>query len=211
MSEVLYIIGSGGFAKEVACLARQCSWEVGAFIDTSDNAGRIIMGIPVLPMEFLVVEDPLAMPRNVVVAIGNPEIRRKIIMQELLPPVRVKHITLIHPSVIMSESVMVGEGSVICAGTVLTCDINIGPFSHLNLHTTIGHDVKTGAFFTTAPGVHISGNVTMGEAVYFGTNAATVEKVIIGDDVVVGAVACVTKDLLNPGTYVGVPAKMLLK
>lgn len=111
----------------------------------------------------------------------------------------------------MDPNVIVGYGSVICPNCILTCDIQLGMFSQLNLGTTIGHDTVTGDFFTTAPGVHISGKVTAGKCVYFGTNASTVEDISIHDDVIIGAGACVSKDIIESGIYVGVPAKKMEK
>jgi UDP-3-O-[3-hydroxymyristoyl] glucosamine N-acyltransferase len=111
----------------------------------------------------------------------------------------------------MSNSVSIGRGSIICANCILTCDIDLGDFAQLNLATTIGHDTKAGAFFTTAPGVHISGKVLAGERVYFGTNASAIEDLSICNDVVVGAGACVAKNITEPGIYVGIPAKKLEK
>ena len=49
---------------------------------------------------------------------------------------------------------------------------------------------------------------TIGDRVSIGTNA-TIMPVSICDDVVIGAGAVVTKDIPDPGTYVGNPARLL--
>ena len=59
----------------------------------------------------------------------------------------------------MSDDIAIGYGSVVCANCILTCDIRLGIFHQLNLSTTIGHDTMVGDYFTTAPGVHVSGKV----------------------------------------------------
>jgi acetyltransferase-like isoleucine patch superfamily enzyme len=48
----------------------------------------------------------------------------------------------------------------------------------------------------------------LGDRVSVGTNA-TVMPVTVCDDVVIGAGAVVTKDITEPGTYVGNPARRL--
>jgi len=53
---------------------------------------------------------------------------------------------------------------------------------------------------------HISGNVTINEKVYIGTGTVVLEKINICSNVTIGAGAVVTKDITEPGTYVGVPA-----
>jgi len=205
MSKKLCIYGAGGFAKEVYWLALQCGCEVDAFIDL--YAGGYFYGTKVESEDYFDPSRHLA-----VVAVGSPKLRKKIVDQ-----IRVRHgegvfKTLVSPSAnLMDPSIIVGYGSVICANCILTCDITLGPWSQLNLATTIGHDVQTGAFFTTAPGVHISGKVTANDLVYFGTNSSTVEDITICENVTIGAAACVAKDIVEGGTYVGVPAKKLEK
>lgn len=205
MSKEICIFGAGGFAKEVYWLALQCSCKVDAFIDL--NAGGHFCGIKIENEDYFDPSRHLA-----VVAVGNPKLRKKIVDQIIIRHGEGVFKTLVSPSTnIMDPSIVVGYGSVICANCILTCDITLGPWSQLNLATTIGHDVKTGAFFTTAPGVHISGKVTAGDRVYLGTNASTVEEISICDDATIGAAACVSKDILEGGIYVGVPARKLEK
>jgi sugar O-acyltransferase (sialic acid O-acetyltransferase NeuD family) len=203
--KTLCIYGSGGFAKEVYWLAQQCGQVVEAFIDI--HAGGYCCDKKIEDEDYFDPEKHLA-----VVAIGSSQLRKKVVNQIISRHGPHVFKTLVAPSAnLMAPNIVVGYGSVICANCILTCDIILGPWSQLNLATTIGHDTKTGAFFTTAPGVHVSGKVTAGDAVYLGTNASVIEEVNICDDVVVGASACVSKDIIESGTYVGVPAKKLEK
>lgn len=201
------IFGAGGFAKEVYWLALQCGREVCAFIDTQAG-GYCCDSVKIENENYF---NPAI--HEAVVAVGNPKVRKKIVDQILFRyPNSARFATLISPRAnLMSDSISIGRGSVICANCIITCDVILGEWSQLNLATTIGHDTSTGAFFTTAPGVHISGKVKAGERVYLGTNASTVEDITICDDVTIGAAACVSKDILESGTYVGVPAKKLEK
>jgi UDP-3-O-[3-hydroxymyristoyl] glucosamine N-acyltransferase len=73
------------------------------------------------------------------------------------------------------------------------------------------HDVRAGDFFTTAPGVRINGKVQIGDLVYFGSNSVTKEEISIGNQITIGAGACVVNDILESGIYVGVPARKLEK
>src|SRR5262249_16640349 len=62
-----------------------------------------------------------------------------------------------------------------------------------------------------APGVHVSGWVTIGARAYVGTGATIINghrgaPLTIGDDAVIGAGACVTKSVEAGTTVVGVPA-----
>lgn len=192
------IIGAGGFGREVY-------WSL-----TEEDRKRSFFFVDDKYCNF---SDTLPLSKfnpaeyQVIVAIGNPKDRKKII--ERLPE-ETRFFTHIHKSVvIMDKNVVIGEGSIICAGTVITTNVKIGKHAHLNLHSTIGHDTVIGNFFTTAPGAKISGNCNIGDCVYFGTNASVKEKINICDNVTVGLNAGVTKSIEMSGTYVGTPAKLM--
>jgi acetyltransferase-like isoleucine patch superfamily enzyme len=60
--------------------------------------------------------------------------------------------------------------------------------------------------------VKVSGRVRIGARAYIGTNASIINvdadaPLVIGDDAVVGAAACVTRNVAPGTTVVGVPAK----
>jgi len=194
----LCIFGAGGSGREVYYLARDCSYYDITFIDLYEGE---LYGRPIkLESAFDPDRD------HAVVAIGNPELRRKIAEKLRDEKPNTLFTKLIHPTV-LRDDVKIGHGAVISANCVLTCEIEIGNFCQLNIATTISHEVKAGDYLTTAPGVHITGNNTIGHNVFFGSNVSTRDKVTICDDVKIGAGACVVGDITEPGTYIGVPAK----
>lgn len=198
------IIGAGGFAREVYhSLSKEDKESCVFFVD----AQYLKDSKDLCPCEVMdiVTFDPNKY--EVVVAIANPKIREKMV--DSLPK-ETKFYTHIHKSaIILGNDVFIGDGSIICAGCILTTNIYLGNHSHLNLGTTIGHDCNIGSFFTTAPGVMISGNNLIGRRVYFGTMAMTKEKLTLGDDIVLGMNAGVTKSIYESGTYIGTPAKKM--
>jgi sugar O-acyltransferase (sialic acid O-acetyltransferase NeuD family) len=107
------------------------------------------------------------------------------------------------------QTINIGKGTIICSGTILTCNIEIGNISHINLNSTIGHDVKIGNFFTCSPGVNISGNCEIGNNVFIGSNSVLKEGIHIGNNVTIGMGSVVTKNLPESGTYVGNPCKKI--
>ncbi len=48
---------------------------------------------------------------------------------------------VIDPDVKISNRVQIGEGTIICAGNIITVDIEIGRNNIINLDCTVGHDV----------------------------------------------------------------------
>jgi len=205
------IFGAGGFGREtLCCLIDRISplnlkiEDVACFmVDDEFYRESKILGLDVIPFSDF---DPALF--NVVVAIGEPSLR-KFAVESL--PQTTTYTTIIHPSAVISEWVEIGEGSIITAGTILTCNIKIGKHAHINLHTTIGHDCVIGDFFTAAPAANISGKCKFGNCVYFGTNSAIREGVMVTDNVTIGMGGIVVKNIAEEGVYIGNPLKKLEK
>ena len=100
----------------------------------------------------------------------------------------------------------------ICAGSHISPNVVLGRHVQINRSCDVSHDVVMGDYATLAPGVKVSGRVRIGARAYIGTNASIIngesdKPLVIGDDAVVGAAACVTRDVSPGSTVVGVPAK----
>jgi sugar O-acyltransferase (sialic acid O-acetyltransferase NeuD family) len=205
------IFGAGGFGREVLCClidiianANLKIEEVACFLVNDEYfKENKIMGIDVIPLSSFNPD-----LYTVVVAIGDPASRKRVVNSL---PKTTAYKTIIHPSAVISKWVDIGEGSIITAGTILTCNIKIGKHAHLNLHTTIGHDCVIGDFFTTAPAVNISGNCHFGNNVYLGTNSSVRDGIRISDNITIGMGGVVVKHLSDEGTYIGNPVKKIEK
>jgi sugar O-acyltransferase (sialic acid O-acetyltransferase NeuD family) len=213
----ILIYGAGGFAREVAWLAESCSTSdapisvVGFIDDNPTHHGQHINDLPVYDLQTAYQRFPSA---AVVGGIGAPRTRQ--LVMERAADIGFATTTLIHPRTEMSRWIDICAGTVICAGNILTTNIHLGLHVQINLDCTIGHDVILGDYATLAPGVHVSGCVHVGKRVYIGTGAVIIngtaeEPLIIEDDAVVGAAACVTKPVSAGTTVVGIPAKPLTK
>ena len=143
---------------------------------------------------------------DVVIAIGCARVKR-IIAEKLGSYSKVHFATLIDPSVILSDRVKIGEGSIICAGTILTVDIIIGRHVIINLDCTVGHDDVIRDYVTVYPSVNISGNVTVGNESELGTGAQIIQGKTIGQQSIIGAGSVVIRDIPDKCTAVGNPAK----
>jgi len=210
----LLIYGAGGFGREVASWAGRAQWQgrgfhpVG-FIDDSATPDQQLNGLPVVTLESAATHHHGA---GVIAAVGDPKLRERLIARALAaglvaPP------PLIHPNVEYDhEYVEFAEGAVVCAGNILTVNIQVQAHAQINLDCTIGHDAVIGAYSTLSPGVHISGYVTIEPYTFLGTGAVTVNgvagrPVMLGTGCVVGAGAVVTKDVPAGVTVTGVPAR----
>lgn len=206
----LYIIGAGGFGREVAWLVERINdvtpiWNLKGFIDdneslwgTEEGKHKVLGGCEYLKSLGEVYA---------VCAIGNARVRKSVVAK--LSDSEVRFATLIDPSVIMSKRVEVGKGVIICAGTIATVDIKIGNHVIINLDCTIGHDDVIEDFVTIYPSVNISGMVKVGECTELGTGAQIIQGKKITANTIIGAGTVVVKDCVESGVYVGIPAKKI--
>lgn len=211
-----FIFGASGHAKEMLWTIRKINEtskekiNVYKFVVADDDSlcNNSLDSIDIIS-ETEYINNYTNQIHNCVLAIGCSKIRRnvfnKISSKKTLFP------TLIHPSVLYDEStVKIGKGVYIGANVTLTTNIRIEAFVHINIASTISHDVNIGSFSTISPGVHIAGNVSLGRNVFLGMNAVIIEKISICENVIIGASTLVTKTINNSGTYIGIPAKIMI-
>ena len=173
------LIGNGGHAREV----------------------QVQMGIEL----FRFVSDP---EKYVVMITVSNSKDREDILKKL--PIDTQYFTFIHPTAqLMSEDITIGEGSFIGANSIITCNVKIGKHAILNRGVHIGHDCRVGDYFSAMPGSIVSGNVTLGNKVYLGTNSCIREKISICDDVTIGLSTGIVKDIKESGVYAGYPIKKI--
>lgn len=202
------IVGAGGFGREVKMLIDQINqvknqFEIIGFYDDRTYSSSI-NGVPYLGSvkDLDVVDFPL----SVAVSIAEPRTKRKIVESITNPLIDFPN--LIHPSVVIGEDdVRLGTGNIICAGVIITVNIEIGNFVILNLGCTVGHDTIVSDYSSFMPGVNISGEVVIEEGVYGGTGCKIINQLTVGTYTVIGAGAVVSKTLPPKCTAVGIPAK----
>jgi sugar O-acyltransferase (sialic acid O-acetyltransferase NeuD family) len=205
----IIIIGAGGFGREVKCLIDDINnfdngiyYNILGFVDDNIECNTKIHEYNVLgniDYIFSLKEKP-----SLVFGIGNPKTKEKIFKKLVefdFPIIK-------HPSISLEgKNIEIGKGSIICQGSILTCDIVISEFVTINLSCTIGHDAIIKNFTSIMPAVNISGEVIIENGVFIGTGAKIINQIIIGSNSIVGAGAIVSKSLPSNCTAVGIPAK----
>ena len=214
MSAEWIVIGGGGHGREVAAIIQDFLLKPGdrllGFLD--DNPYRVgtqLAGLPILgPGEWLA---SFGGPLKVALGLGASKAREAMVQRIRSFNVDVQFPLIQHPDALIGPRVTIGEGVLIQAGCVLTCDVEVGPFAVLNVGVSLSHDAKVGPFATLAPGSRLAGGATVGFCAEVGMGTHVIQLRHIGDQTQTGALAAVVRDLPDGITAVGVPARALQK
>jgi sugar O-acyltransferase (sialic acid O-acetyltransferase NeuD family) len=208
----IYILGSGGLAKEVCFLLqdlnrKEAHYLIKGFVDVTGGQIRKVGG-----EEFQVYEEQEVLDKtessavHFAIGVGNPALIETLVKRfsKFVFP------NLIHPGAVGDWSeIQMGQGNIITAGCVLTTNIQFGNFNFINLNCTIGHDTKINSFNVVNPGVNISGGVEIADGCLIGTGGTILQYCKIGHHSILGAGGVLTKDLPPKSLAVGVPAKVI--
>lgn len=191
----LVIIGAGGHGKVIADIAILNGYKDIVFLD--DNKRLVeCAGFPVIGS----ISEAKGIIGDKIIAIGNSEIRERIQRD-------IETVTLIHPNSVIGNSVKIGAGTVVAAGTIINPDAEIGKGCIINTAASVDHDCIVEDYVHVAVGAHLCGTVHIGKRTWIGAGAVISNNVNICENCIIGAGAVVVKDIVDQGTYIGVPAK----
>jgi sugar O-acyltransferase (sialic acid O-acetyltransferase NeuD family) len=205
--DTLYIFGAGGSGREISWLARTI-WPDTRQIFLVDDLKYVRPSVNGIPVRLL-GDTAINKDARFVVALGDPAARERAVA--LCMASGVSAVSLVHPRAEISSWVELGEGSVVCAGAVITTNVKVGAHVHINVGCTVSHDTFLDDFTTLSPGVHIAGHVRVGKRAFFGIGATVIngrleEPLSIGNDALIAAGACVIDTVPASAMVAGVPA-----
>ena len=143
------------------------------------------------------------------VSIGAYEHRKRI--QEKIEAAGGIVTVLLHKDSVISDTVTFEAGTVVMPGAVVNAGTKIGKGVIVNTSSSIDHDCMVGDWSHIAVGTHICGTVHIGYGCWIGAGAVVINNVSICDETVIGAGAVVIHDVEKNGTYIGIPAKKIIK
>ena len=201
MSKTVVILGAGGHAKVIADIVLKSGDTLLGFLD--DRAvGKVYGEYAVLGTIADCVK--YADEACFIIGIGNNAIRRRIAEQYALD-----WYTAIHPSAQLALGATVGEGTAVMANAVINSDTTIGKHAIINTAAVVEHDNSVGDFVHVSPHATLCGVVTVGDNTQIGAGATVIHVTNVCADCMIGAGAVVAKDIMEAGTYVGVPARKI--
>jgi sugar O-acyltransferase (sialic acid O-acetyltransferase NeuD family) len=208
----LFIIGAGGFGREVFSIIQALEGSGGirhpfGFVDDAPSAADLDR-VKALGSEVVGSVDDLTKrtePFSAVLAVGLPAAREAIASRLGHSPVTFP--VLVHPDTTIGCDVRLAEGAVVAAGSRLSTNIRVGRHVHIDQNAVVGHDCDLADFSRLNPQACVSGAVTIGRRALIGANATVLQGLDVGDDAIVGAGAVVTRPVSAATTVKGVPAR----
>lgn len=202
----IIVLGAGGHAKVVIDIIRNINSHLRQdeiyTLDDAYKRGEVIYGCLNLGR----IDECINYNYNTkfIIGIGDNELRKRIAEQYNLP-----YLTLVHSSAVISDSAVIGEGTVIMAGAIINSECKIGKHCIVNTGATIDHEDQIDNYVHISPGAHLGGRVKVGERSWLGIGCCIKNNINIAPDCVIGAGGVVINDLKEPGKYVGVPVRKM--
>ncbi|MDR1042358.1 MAG: acetyltransferase [Clostridiales Family XIII bacterium] len=212
----LYIIGAGGFGREVADTVREVNkasasgpvYRVAGFIDDDESRwGKAVNGIDVKGgVEYLRGlanggDKPCA-----VITIAAPRIKESIASRL---DGFVEWVNIIHPLAFLTNTATLGIGNIVQHFASINTDARLGDHCIVNCNSVIGHDVVLEDYVSVMPQNGIMGFCELKKRSYIGVGAVMIQNVVIGEDATVGAGTVVIRDVPPGATVVGNPARQI--
>lgn len=192
----MYLYGASGHGKVIKEILESNGKKVDGFIDDNPDIDELL-GLPVRHSADEVDE--------MIVSIGDNAMRKRVVDR-----LRCKFAkAFVHAKAVVSQTVTMGEGSVVMPGAVVNAGTVIGKHSVINTCASVDHECQIGDYVHIAPGAHLCGLIQVGEGSLIGAGASVIPCVKIGRWCTIGAGAAVVFDVPDGATVVGVPGRIV--
>ena len=204
----LILLGGGGHCKSVIEVAEGIGCRIRGVFETPDKLGMEILSTKVIGTDD---EIPIFVEKSdFVVTVGfilDPIIRIKLYNK--VKKAGGQLVTIVSSTAHVSKYASIGEGTVVMNFALVNANSIIAENVIINNYANIEHDAIIGAHSHISTGVMVNGAVQIGQRCFIGSQSVIANNINICDDVIIGAGSVVVKDILEPGTYVGNPAKRI--
>ncbi len=191
----MFLYGASGHGKVIKDILQARNMPFEGFIDDNPQIDSLC-GAPVFHSTENVDE--------VIVSIGVNATRKKIVEK-----LNCHYPIAIHPSAVCSDSVSIGEGTVVMAGVIINSESIIGKHCIVNTGASVDHECCLGDFVHISPHATLCGNVSVGEGSWIGAGSTIIQGVKVGRWCVIGAGSVVTKDIPDGYLAVGNRCKLV--
>ena len=195
-----FIFGNGGHANVVASILKSSYKEI-YFIDKSQTSGGVINEVDFFN------EIEKYKNQEVFLGIGSNKIRSSIYQKLINAGITPSNCISKHSFI--SHDAKLGNGVVICPGSIVGSKAIIGDNTIINTMSSVDHDCVLGDNSQITCGVTFGGNVIVGKNCFFGLKSAVIPGINIGDNAIVMAGSVVFNDVPEKVMVGGNPAQII--
>lgn len=204
------IIGAGTYGEVYLAYLQEAGVEVVGFLDDNKTIqGSNVKGVPVLGgVDLLQTLKSTYGVEAVYCPIGNNKLRVKFL--QYAKELGYKTPNYIHPSVIISPNVTIGDGVYILLGTSIMPYTVIKDYVMISMNVGLAHHsiLENGVFLST--GCNFGASIHANKYAYCGISSTIMTGIKeLGEDCLIGAGAVVIRDVPDRAVVAGVPAKVI--
>lgn len=195
----IILLGAGGHAQVLIDLLLFCKKKILGFVDPHVTEIENYDSL-----QYLGTDDDLkkfpAREIQLVNGIGSISVDGNLKRKELFLKAKEQgysFATLCHPCAIISPTVILQEGVQVMAGAVIQTGTQIGVNTIINTRSSVDHHCFIESHVHIAPGVTLSGNVTIREAAFVGVGTTVIQNIQIDKNIMIKAGMTVIKNILS--------------
>jgi len=210
--EPIVLIGGGGHCISCIDVIRLTKkYEIIGILDSPEKVGTSISGIKVIGTDNDIPQ--LASKfKNFLITVGqikSSEIRVRI--NDTVKKSNGNLAVIVSPRAYVSDSAFIDEGTIIMHNSIINANAQIGKNCIINTGALIEHEVNIGDYCHISTHAVVNGQVSIGKKSFIGSNSVIANNVLLPDEIVIAAGACILKSLEKSGIYIGNPAKRIVK
>ena len=208
MAAELILIGSGGHCRSCIEVIETTPFRIAGVLDKNGQTAGIL-GYSILGSDEMLPE-LVTQSYQFLITVGQVRavsIRKNL--YELLKKHRGQLATVVAHSAQVSKRSEIGEGSIIMHQALVNSGASIGVNCIINTKSLIEHDCIVGNHTHISTGAVVNGGCKIGDDVFIGSNTVIIQGITITEGVTIGAGTVIARDILDPGTYVGNPARKI--
>jgi sugar O-acyltransferase (sialic acid O-acetyltransferase NeuD family) len=210
MKNIILIGGGNQCTYTIDIIEKEKKYNIVGIVDSIKNVGDDIFGYKVLGKQNDI--------KNIIekykvdcgiISIGD-NWSRYFVYNEIIKLVpEFEFVNAIHPSVPIGRGVSLGIGIVAMAGCIFNPNSKIGNFTFFATGAQVEHDNIISDFSSISAGSITGGFVKIGKFSAITLGVTIMDRVEIGENVVVGSGSLVTKSLSDDSLYYGNPIKFI--
>lgn len=193
-NHTLYIIGGASTALEIREAIYLVKNDYDCIVNVVENGGTCRYSF--VEDDGLIDHLKRSIQKSYIIGFTDQRLRAKYI--ELMEKYGATATNVIHPTALISNSAIIGNGNYVAAYSIISSEAKVGDHNLVNLSVTIGHNTDIGNNNIFNPGARISGCVEIGDRCLFGANAFVFQGIHICSDCAIDALTYVNQNIEEP-------------